>query len=370
MSSLMEKIFEFLDKNLNEDAIQLINVNLAKREQTFIEDLVPSLGIITNTSIEVVKSIMPSLLGILNLDDDVIRYSIIISIKKFTEEHKELIFPYIEDFILYGSPKKREGILLLLQYVADTDPKSLEPYYDLIVKELADSEDFVRKKAVQVLQSIGKKDKNEIEAKILKFLRTQNEEDEKKKADDKLVEIAGNILASKSEISSIEPVDQLLITAADKVLKKGGDGASRRASEEILKKAADNVLKEIADIKSLEKTELEKRQVEAQSKALQEKLEENQHKIQLLNLQLEEEQTLIEEKRIEQKKIQLKKEHELLEKQKELDQVKQELELKRIEEEKAKIIEDEKKRIEKKLDQMSDEASDDESDKIINDNGN
>ena len=78
------------------------------------------------------------------------------------EDHKELIFPYIEDFIKYGSPKKREGILFLINYIAETDPKSLEPYYDIIISELSDSEDYVRKKAVEVLQILGKDDRNEI----------------------------------------------------------------------------------------------------------------------------------------------------------------------------------------------------------------
>ncbi|UYP43831.1 hypothetical protein NEF87_000116 [Candidatus Lokiarchaeum ossiferum] len=366
MSNIMEEIFEFLDKNQNDQAVQLIKENLTKRDQSFIEDLVPSLGIITNTSIEVVEAIMPSLLGILNFDDDVIRYSIIISIKKFVEEHKELIFPYIEDFLKYGSPKKREGILLLLQYVAETDPKSMEPYYDIIITELADSEDYVRKKAVEVLQAIGKEDRNEIESRILKFLKSMEEESQKQQNGENILKAADEILAKNTENSPIDPVDQILIDAADKVLKKGSDGSSKRAPEDELRDAAGSVLKEIVDIKSLEKIELEKRQMEAQSKALKEKIEENDQKMQLEKLQLEEEQRLIEQKRLEQEKERLKKEVELLEKQQELNKVKQELELKRIEEEKAHIIAKEAKRIQKKMNQLEKEGdSEDEFEELL-----
>ena len=68
MGQIMEQIFEFLDNEKYNEAIQLIKENLAKRDQAFIEDLVPSLNIITSSSIDVAESIMAPLLGILNND--------------------------------------------------------------------------------------------------------------------------------------------------------------------------------------------------------------------------------------------------------------------------------------------------------------
>lgn len=336
----MEKIFNFIDKKDYNAAVQLIKTNLDKRDQKFIEDLVPSLNIITDTAEEVVEKIMPSLLGILNFDDDVIRYSIIISLKKFVEAHKKLIFPYVEDYIRYGSPKKREGMLRLLKYVADTDPSSMIPFYDLIISCLSDPEEFVRKNAIQVLQTVGKSDRNEIEARILKFLKLLKDESEIRASNTEIVKTAEQLLAEKKTDEDISPEEQLLITAADRVLKKDADGVLKRASVEEAKIAADEVLKEIVDIKTLEQEELERRELEAQSKALKEKLEEDEKKLELEKLKLEEEQRKIEEERLRQEKERLEKEKEIIEKRKELERVKQELELKRLEEEKRKILEE------------------------------
>lgn len=356
----MEEIFKFLDSKEYDEAVKLIKTHLTMRDQKFIEDLVPSLNIITSTSVEVVEKIMSQLLGILNLDDDVIRYSIIISLKKFVEDHKELIFPYVEDYIRYGPPKKREGMLRLLKYVADTDPKSLTPYYDFIISCLSDPEEFVRKNAIQVLQSIGKVDRNEIEARILKFLKLLKDESQIRSTDEEIVKSAEEMMAKKKKPEEITPEEQVLLLAADRVMKKDNDGVFRRAAEDKTKEAADEVLKEIVDVKALEHEELEKREREAQSKALKEKLEEDEQKLELEKLQLQEEQRKIEEERLRQEKERLAKEKEIIEKRKELERVKQELELRRLEDEKTKIMEAEAERIKKRLDKLEKETADDE----------
>ncbi|TFH30081.1 MAG: hypothetical protein E4G98_02725 [Promethearchaeota archaeon] len=359
--NLMEEIFKLLDQNDNKAAVKLIKTNLIKRDPKFIEDLVPSLNIITNTSVDVVENIMSQLLGILNLDDDVIRYSIIISLKKFVEDHKELIFPYVEDNIRYGSPKKRESMLRLLKYVADSDPKSLVPFYDLIISCLSDPEEFVRKNTIQVLESVGKADKNEIEARIFKFLKLLKDEREIRERDNEIVKSAEEILAHKKTTEDIKPEELVLITAADRVLRKDADGVFRRATEDNTKIAADEVLKKIVDVKSLEQEELERREREAQSKALKEKLADDEKKLELEKLQLEEEQAHIEEERIHQEKERLTKEKELNEKRQELERVRQELELKRLEEEKNEILEAEEERVKKRLQKIENDDKDAES---------
>ena len=345
----MEQIFEFLDEKRYDEAIQLIKENLAKRDQAFIEDLVPSLNIITSSSIEVAESIMAPLLGILNIDDDVIRYSIILSIKNFVIEHKELIFPYVEDYLKYGTPKKREGMLLLIKYIADSEPKSLKPFYKLLAYELSDSMDYIRKKTVDILQAIGKADRHEIEACIFNYLKAEQEESAKKLADGELLQEADKIMANITESHQLKPQDKLVIDVADKILKKGTDGASKRADNEKITQAADTVLKDIVGLQALNKEELEKRHLEAQSKAIKEKLIEDKKKLEIERLELEAEKEKIDEERLKQEKARLEKEKTLLEKKMELSQVKQELELKKIEDEKNKIIEEEERRMQEKL---------------------
>jgi len=121
MTKEMEDIFEKLDNEKSEEAIKLIKEGLGKRKQDFIEDFIQSLSIIAEMDPSVVKEIMPKLLGILDIDDDVIRYSMIASLKDFVPKYKDFIFPYVKDYLKYGSPKKREGMLILLKYVAESD---------------------------------------------------------------------------------------------------------------------------------------------------------------------------------------------------------------------------------------------------------
>lgn len=345
----MEQIFEYLDEKKYDEAIQLIKENLAKRDQEFIEDLVPSLNIITNDSIEVAESIMAPLLGILDIDDDVIRYSIILTIKNFVIEHKELIFPYIEDYLKYGTPKKREGMLLLIKYIADTDPKALTPFYKLLAYELSDSFDYIRKKTVDILQAIGKADRLAIEACIFDYLKNEQDESAKKIADEELLQEADRIMASLNKTNQIKPQDKLVFDVADKILKKGADGSSKRADNDEITHAADTVLKDIVGLKALNKEELEKRHLEAQSKAIKEKLIEDKKKLEIERLELEAVKEKIDEGRLKQEKARLEKEKKLLEKKMELSQVKQELELKKIEDERKKIIEEEERRMQEKI---------------------
>ena len=349
MGQIMEQIFEYLDEKKYDEAVKLIKENLAKRDQEFIEDLVPSLNIITSSSVEVAESIMAPLLGILNIDDDVIRYSIILSIKNFVIEHKELIFPYVEDYLKYGTPKKREGMLLLMKYIADTDPKALKPFYKLLAYELSDSFDYIRKKTVDILQAIGKADRHEIEACIFDYLKAEQDESAKKIADEELLQEADRIMASLNQANQIKPQDKLVFDVADKILKKGTDGSSKRADNDEITQAADTVLKDIVGLKALNKEELEKRHLEAQSKAIKEKLIEDKKKLEIERLELEAEKEKIDEERLKQEKARLEKEKKLLEKKMELSQVKQELELKKIEDERKKIIEEEERRMQEKL---------------------
>ncbi len=333
MSKIMDQIFEDIDKKQYDLAIQLIKENLTKRDHAFIENLVPSLSIITNTAVEVVKAIMSQLLGILNFDDDVIRYSIVISLKKFVIDHKELIFPYIEDYLRYGSPKLREGTLLLLKYVADTDPTSLSPFYDPIITNLADANDYVRKQVIIVLAAIGKSDRANVEAKILKFLKNLEDEQEQKAETKALVKSADEVISKQSEGQEIELADAVLVQVADRALKKGLDGSFHHAPLEDIKIAAQEVLKEIIDLEQALKQK-------AEEEKLKEQMEQEK-------LRLEEEQKRIEQERLVQEKERLAKEKELIEKQ--LDQVKQELELKRGEEEKSKSGAEEEAKGQKKL---------------------
>lgn len=351
----MEQIFEYLDHEQHENAISLIKTMVSKRDQQFIEDLVPSLNIIVNVSVKVVEEIMPSLLGILNFEDDMIRYSLILSLRKFVQEHPDLIIPYVEDYLKYGSPKKREGMLLLILYITEQETKLLEPFYEVIIQRLGDKEDYVRKRAIEVLKTIGKDDRTEIEAKILEFVKDEKQEYAKSEANSEVIKFAEKIMASHPENQPLKPQDQVLIDVADRALKKGSD-VEKKAPEIELKKAADTVLKGLVDVENIEQKELEKLEREAKAKALQEKLEENEQEIALEKLRLEQEQREIEQERLAQEKERLEREKELFEKQKELDQVKRELELQRIEDEKNKIIEEESKRIQQKMKELTKKA--------------
>ena len=359
-SNPMDIIFDLLDKKENKQAIKLIKENLAKREHEFIEDFVPGLNIITNTSVEVVEAIMPSLLGILDFEDDIIRYSIILSLKDFVQDHKDLIFPYVEDYLDYGSPKKREGILLFLQYIISSDPKSLTPYYRNITNRLGDFKPYVRKKAVEILQEIGKVDHIAIEAEIYKFLKKQEEKAENKIQNKSIVESAESIAGTTENVEEIPPQDALVLEAADHILKKGSEGVNQTATPEEIKEAAGQVLNILSSPDVLEKDELERKQRETDANALKAKIKDDEQTILLQKLHLEEEHYRLERERLEQEKTRLEKEKEISIKQQELELVKRELELKRLTEEKESIKNEESNRIQKKLKEIDKNTDSDE----------
>ncbi len=357
----MEKIFEKLDNNQTEDAVKLIKEQLGKRNQDFIEDFIQSLSIITEMERSVVKETMPKLLSILDMEDDVIRYSMIASLKEFVPKYKDLVFPYIKDFLKYGSPKKREGMLILLKYIAETDPESLEPYYDSIIHLLSDSKDFVRKSCIEVLQQLGKFDKEEIESKILGFLKDQAEiSEDNLEENQEIVEEAQRIREQK-EKKDFTTADTVLMKVADVTMTKG---SKLRVDEDKLKAAANNVLKEIVEVSSLEKEDLEKRELAAMSKALEKELKDEEEEIKLKKLKLKKEQKELEQKKIEQELEKIEKEKELLKKKNELDQVKRELELKRLEQEKDDIAQQEKEMLEKRMKRLKKEIHKEDYDDI------
>src|SRR6056297_485829 len=355
MTKEMEDIFEKLDNEKSEEAIKLIKEGLGKRKQDFIEDFIQSLSIIAEMDPSVVKEIMPKLLGILDIDDDVIRYSMIASLKDFVPKYKDFIFPYVKDYLKYGSPKKREGMLILLKYVAESDVEDLEPYYDSIVNLLNDQHEFIRKNCIELLQKVGKQDKEQIEAKILKLLKEQTEIDKDiLEENQELVDIAKKIKNQKSK-DDYTVADNVLMKVADVAITKG---TKENVDEKTLKEAANSVLKEIVEVSSLGIEELEKRELEAKSKALEKELQDEEEEIKIKKLQLEKEQKELEQKKLEQELEKIEREKEILNKQKELEKVKRELALKRLEEEKDEIKNEEQELLEKKLKKLEKEIKD------------
>jgi len=345
-SSRMEEVFKRLDQKDLKAAIEIIKKKIIEKDGIFIEDLVISLNILTETSLDLVKEILPSLLSILNFSDDVIRYSMIVSLKKFVEVNMNLILPYAPEYLKSESPKNREGMLLLLKYVAEVKVELLSPYFDLLIEKLGDQQDFVRKKAVEVLIAAGKKNRTEIEAKTLSFIKTQNSVPAKEAADQLLKGIIDLAVLEKQDNERTQ------LDAQTKSL-------SEKAKE--LEKTENDLKKVELEIKERElQSQAEKDRLAQEIKESQQRIEEKELQLKLEKLKLQEEQKGLELKKMEEERERLKKEKELIEKQIDVARVKQELEQKRLEQEKSQIIAEEAERIQKKMKELSEKEKDDE----------
>jgi hypothetical protein len=343
----MENVFNKIDQKKFQDAINLIKEHIStKMDKKFIEDFVISLNILTENAMEVVDAVIPSLLSILNFDDDVVRYSMIISAEKFVVVHPQKILPYLKQYLNSGNAKDREGILFLMEYIANSQPKLLSDFFEPTIKLIGDSEEFVKKKAIDVLKKMGKCNRSLLEAKIIEFVK-QNENPLIKDA-------ADEVLKGLIDIKELE--------------KEELEKMHEEAKEKVISEKEHEIQQKEQDIKKLE---LEKKELELQKKIEDEarhkellekekKIHDEEQRLALEKLKLEEEQKQIEKLRIEEERKRLEKEKEVLLEQQKLALVKDELEKKRIEEEKAKIIAEEAARIQEKVAALQKEEDEDD----------
>lgn len=330
-----------------DQAVSLINTRLKNREDDFIDQFIVSMNIISEQAPVIIEKTFPQLLGLFDLDDDILRYSLLLKLAAFLEKKPSMILPYIKEYLSASSPRKRESMLCILPYIVKVSHEIIS-YLPLIANQLCAQEEYVAKKAKEVLIELAKVEPEIVKMEILKLIQEKNSCEFTEKSKD--------ILKSILDISASKPehLKELELEAKKEVLEK-----------------EQKILEKISEVQK-DEPKLGSPELDAQLEEKQRELEKREKELALMKLKLKEEELELKELEAKLKEEELKKEKETLSEElkikkekEELEMVKKELELKALIEEKQRIIELEEKRMTQKLKELEEEQdSEDEYEEI------
>ncbi|MBN2157199.1 MAG: hypothetical protein JW776_14235 [Candidatus Lokiarchaeota archaeon] len=345
----MEEIFTLLGQEKTQTAIDQILERLSEvNNDEFVENLIHNLNRIVAEYPGTIQAIYPALLKLIGIENDVLRYSLILSLKTLSEKDPQLILPFAKEYLVSDNANTRESMLQLLTFTANAHPNDTKSLIDTVVSMLADEMDFVQKKAIAFLKTLGKHCQLEVEDKILDFLKSTSDEQTHENAEIVLKEIVNvkNLESEEMEKKHLEIQKKVL----DKKEKDLTEEEVKLKQEEIKKRE-----EEVAHQKERKEQEnlfdQKKKEIEEKEQALREK----EIALKEAKLLVEEKEKEIQEEMIKQKAEMLEQELEINRKRAELEKAEKELELKELEEKKKNIIEDEDKRVEQRLKALEEE---------------
>ena len=327
-----------------EESITQINSRIKNREDDFIEQFILSMNIILEQAPIIIEKTFPQLLGLLDLDDDILRYSLILKMASFLEKNPEIILSHIKEYLSSPNPRKRESMLCILPYIIKVSPEIVH-YIPFIANQLCVPEEYVAKKAKEVLTELAKKEPEITKMEIVKLIQEKHSYE--------FTERAKEILKTVIDVNATNPeqLKELELEAKKDVLEK-----------------EQKILEQISETQK-EKAKATGLEIDLELKEKQAELAKREKELELMKLKLKEEELELKELEAKLKEEEIKKEKETLneeiklKKEKEqLEMVKKELELKTLIEEKQKIIEQEEKRMAQKLKELEQEDSDNEDD--------
>ena len=197
----MEEIFDLLETDQTQKAIDIILERLVVDEKDeFVEILINNLNRINAEHSGVIKAIYAHLLKLIGIENDVLRYSLVLSLKTVIEQDPLLIIPFAKENLVSENANTRESIVQLLAFVANTHPNDAKSLLESVIPLLSDKEDFVQKKTMEFLKTLGKHCSLDVEERILEFLKNTT--------DEKTHENAETVLKKLVSIKNLES-DQL-----------------------------------------------------------------------------------------------------------------------------------------------------------------
>lgn len=320
IKSEIEELIHLIEQGKIDEAANKVKERLNKNweNEDYDEILINNLSNLSSKSVDFIKEIFPSLLKLIRINADVLRYSLILSLKPIVETYPDLLVGYAKEYLEDKSPNARESILQLLEFAASKNPESIKPFISIVIKLLADEKDFVQKKAIDLLKVEGKKFEDEIEKSSIEFLKTVQNEEVKKNVEELLKKLIDIKKLEQENVTMIE------IETAKKIL----DEKEKEIAQVELK------IKEEAIKKKEELISLQKESTDKDKELIQKELElkEKEQLLKEKELKLKEAALAVKEKEIEHAEIEL---------------VKKELEIKNLDEKKEEIIKNEEKRINK-----------------------
>ena len=336
----MEKILELIDEEKFQSAVEAIYEYLNEEHVDYInrlEILMEKLSHIAKKGAVVIKTITPKLLKNLAIKDDVLRYAFLLALKPICEMDYEIILPFAKELLKSEDPNVREGMLQLINFIANVYKIEDRDLIILILEKLSDEKEFVQTKAIQALKSIGKNNPTNLEEVVLETCKL---------ADDNFKEKCDNILKSLTSVKDLEEkdIEKRELVAKEKKLEE--------REIEIKKEELTYKEKEIEDKEKALKDKAVSGKLEQKEKILADKereLKEKALELKEKELKVVEKEKQLDEKSLEVKEELLEKKMDLVEKEKELSQTELELKEKELKEKENKVKEKEKQRIKKSL---------------------
>lgn len=374
----ISKIKDFMKDERFDDVVNIIalylgdstNEDYLERLEDIIETLMLLHGgrTVLRFLIERLIIDIPSLLENLSKRDSVLRYSFLLLLKSMCEDECDLFLPYSEDLLHSEDPNVREAVLQLLVFIAGGENSiEDESLIKAIVDGLKDEKDFVVKKAIQALISIGKEKPSLITKLITNLVKEFPEDKELKESADRIlksiVSIDGIVEEEEDEIEEKEAElsekelelkkkkieiqkkkleleekekeleeqfiheKEIALKLKEDMIEREGEKPQKKEEVELPKKIKRIIRKEESDILDKE-LELKKKDLEIKKKKLELELREKE----------------IEQKAIEKKEEALRIREELIEKEDELSRVELELKEQKIKKKEQQLLEDELER--------------------------
>ena len=336
----MEKILELIEEEKFQSAVEAIYEYLSIEHEDYInrlEILIKKLSHIAKKGAVVIRTLIPKLLKNLAIKDDVLRYAFVLALKPICEMEYEIILPFAKELLKSEDPNVKEGMLQLINFIANVYKIENKDLIKLILEKLSDEQEFVQTKAIQALKSIGKNNPIILEEVILESC---------KHAEDNFKEKCDNVLKTLTSVKDLEEkdIEKRELAVKEKELEE--------REIEIKKEELEFKEKELEDKEKALKDKVVDEELEQKEKILADKereLKEKELELKEKELEVEEKEKQLEEKSLEVKEELLEKKKELVEKEKELSHAELELKEKELKEKELDIREKEKQRIKKTL---------------------
>ncbi|GAB4307274.1 MAG: hypothetical protein Kow0069_04680 [Promethearchaeota archaeon] len=377
------------------DAIEATKAILTGRDPELIEDLVNHLAEIYEVAPPVLKTLVPELLENFGLADDLVRYSLILSLKDVCETDPNLILPFSHEFISSADGNKREGMLRLLSFIAKDHPNDVEEYAEEVLACLADAEEHVANQAKETLKAIGRSAGDKLRPHLLEALKGAQD-------DPRLTAVLEEILRSLVQVKDLdeEQLERMALEAKSKELEtkeRTLEDKEKEITQQEIQDREREIEEKERELKEKERErkrrELERLDEERKRQELERKLRELKEKEELLRLEeirrkeeelrRKEEEIRLERERLEQEEMDaklkekeleverlekqvrleelrrreelLRRQQEIARKRAELELVEQELAMKELEAKQREIMKAEKTRIERELAKLVEE---------------
>lgn len=306
----VHEIYDLIEDKKIKDAISVVKAILTSGNAELKEVLINELNRIYSLAPPVLKTLVPELLENFEIKDDLVRYTLILSLKEMCSSDPDLILPFSHEYIGAQNPNKREGMIRIIALIARDHPEKVKEYTGEILECLTDSEEPVRNQAKETLKICMGAFGDDLKPRLLEILKNTQDEDLKRGIEE--------ILQSSVKVAHLEKdeIEKMQLEAINKEFENRSAELDRK-EQEIQKKELDEKQRTLEE-KADELKRLKEERLKAEAERLEEEHKRQELEQKLKQLRDKEEQLALEE--IQHKEEELRKREEEIQKEKEREE--------------------------------------------------